>query len=357
MLRIFLIICVLIIPASIYADSNYSKNCAACHGENGEGGFGPALAGVKFDKDEFKKVVRTGKGMMPSIPKKELDDNGLDEIYSKLASFGTGSGNKFSLSVVSKNASSIAWGSVFIMLLGAIYVLAVRYIKWSGFTNARKYYTALGLWTCSKIAYKTFFADTLSVSSVFNKDKKSWFVHGLIAYGFMGLVVADIMMSIFNPERAASPFLSPLKIFVNSSGLALLTGLAIVVYRLFTDPYENNGATFLGDILFVIFLIVVTLSGFVTEATRYLNLSAYTQYVYFVHIVFMAILLVTAPFTRFVHILSTFFFVLNTRLAEELVRSDLSLNFKEEPAPGRHFKSEYIAKDLFGNQTNIRYFP
>ena len=345
------IACALAIPFNLYADSNYSKHCAACHGEKGEGGFGPALAGVKFNKDEFKKIVRVGKGMMPSISEKELDDLGLDEIYSELTSFNTGSGSNFSLFVVSKNAKTVAWGSILIMSLGAAYVLAARYIKWSGLSNAKKYYSMLGLSACLKVAYKVFFVETLSVSSVYNKDKKRWFVHGLIAYGFIGLIIADIMISIFNPARAGLPLFSPLKIFVNLSGLCLLAGLAIVVHRLFTDPYEDNGVTLVGDILFI------ALSGFATEATRYLSLSAYTPYVYFVHIVFMVILFVTAPFTRFVHILSTFFFVLNTRLAEELVRLGLSSNFKEEPAPGRHFKSERIAKSLFGGDTKIRYFP
>jgi nitrate reductase gamma subunit len=351
------IACALTIPFNLYADSNYSKHCAACHGENGEGGFGPALAGTKLDKDQFKKIVRSGSGMMPAIFEGELNNEELDEIYSELSRSNSGAGAGIGISFVTKNVKAIAWGSIFIMLAGAFYIVAAKYIKWSALISAKKYYSALGIFACLKIVYKAFFSDTLSVSSVFKKDKKRWLIHGLIAYGFIGLIIADIMISLFNPARAALPLSSPLKIFVNLSGLALLTGLGIVIYRLFTDPYENNGITLLGDILFISFLMIVILSGFATEAVRYLKFPQYVQYTYFIHILFIVFLFVGAPFTRFVHILSTFFFVLNTRLAEAVACSGLALEFNEEPAPGRHFKSERIAKSLFGDDTKIRYFP
>ena len=49
----------------------YATRCASCHGDDGSGGFGPALAGVVSDvfpneADEIA-VVANGRGSMPSF--------------------------------------------------------------------------------------------------------------------------------------------------------------------------------------------------------------------------------------------------------------------------------------------------
>ncbi len=48
----------------------YEANCATCHGVDGQGGVGPALAGVVADKypniEDQIAVVTNGKGRMPS---------------------------------------------------------------------------------------------------------------------------------------------------------------------------------------------------------------------------------------------------------------------------------------------------
>ncbi len=47
------------------------------------------------------------------------------------------------------------------------------------------------------------------------------------------------------------------------SGALLITGLLVVVVRLFIDPYENNGITLKADITFIALLLLVAGSGFV----------------------------------------------------------------------------------------------
>lgn len=351
---LFFLLIILAAP-KLCAASDYKEHCAACHGEHAEGGFGPSL-NLTVNQDEFKKIIRQGQGMMPAIGTGDLSDEDIDGIYKELGRLAGGAAVERPL-FTKKNVKIAAWGSVALMFFGAIFILFARYVKWSGFSGAKKYYSVLGFGACLKIAYKVFFSDTLFISSVYNKDKKRWLIHGLIAYGFIGLIIADILIAIFNPERLAMPFLSPIKIFVNLCGAAVLAGLSVVVWRFFTDPYENNGVTLFGDLIFVVLLLIVTVSGFATEATRYLKLSDYTQHIYFVHIACVIALIATAPFTRFVHILSTFFFVLNTRLAERVAETRLSSEFNEEPAPGRHFKSARVAQNLFGEDTKIRYFP
>jgi cytochrome c551 len=45
----------------------YQQSCLSCHGENLEGGFGPALdnAGAEYSKDEILNIIHNGKGQMP----------------------------------------------------------------------------------------------------------------------------------------------------------------------------------------------------------------------------------------------------------------------------------------------------
>lgn len=359
LIKVMFIICAILVPARLFAEAPYIKHCAACHGKEAEGGFGPALAGAISPKASFEKIVREGKGMMPAISKKDLNDKELNDIYLELISESKKSieGNWQILSFVTKNVRLIAWGSVGLMCLGWGFILFAKYIRWSAFSDAMRYFKLLGVGKFFKITTRVFFCDTFAISSLYKKDKRRWLIHGLMAYGFFGLIVVDIFIGIFNPERATLPLFSPLKIFANVCGLTVLLSLTIVLWRFFTDPFEQNGVTFLGDVIFVLLLFFVVATGFVTEATRYLKLLEYTPTIYFAHIVFVIALFLTAPFTRFIHLLSTFFFVLNTRLSIAVAEGGYSPKFKEEPAPARHFKSKRIAKELFGNETRIRYFP
>ena len=59
----------------------FLRVCAACHGENAEGGQGPRLAGISIDYDEFVAKVRHSDGEMPSIPPKELSDDDLKQVF------------------------------------------------------------------------------------------------------------------------------------------------------------------------------------------------------------------------------------------------------------------------------------
>jgi mono/diheme cytochrome c family protein len=46
----------------------YMNNCAACHGGNMEGSYGPSLKGIgaKLGKDKILAIIQKGKGSMPS---------------------------------------------------------------------------------------------------------------------------------------------------------------------------------------------------------------------------------------------------------------------------------------------------
>ena len=49
-----------------------NTSCSNCHGVNGEGRFGPALAGRKIPYSRFRAYVRNPLGRMPAYPASEL---------------------------------------------------------------------------------------------------------------------------------------------------------------------------------------------------------------------------------------------------------------------------------------------
>lgn len=55
----------------------YKASCIGCHGDQYQGGVGPALKGVgkKLSKDEIKTIITKGKGAMPPglVPEDKAD--------------------------------------------------------------------------------------------------------------------------------------------------------------------------------------------------------------------------------------------------------------------------------------------
>ena len=60
--------------------------CASCHGAQGEGGVGPALAG--HTPEQVRQQVRNPVGNMPPFPKEQLSDADLEKIVAFVQSLG-----------------------------------------------------------------------------------------------------------------------------------------------------------------------------------------------------------------------------------------------------------------------------
>ncbi|WP_114570115.1 cytochrome c551 [Exiguobacterium flavidum] len=52
---------------AIDAEKVFANNCAACHGQNLEGGAGPDLTkvGARLSSAEIQEIIKNGKGAMP----------------------------------------------------------------------------------------------------------------------------------------------------------------------------------------------------------------------------------------------------------------------------------------------------
>lgn len=60
--------------------------CSACHGQNAEGGLGPALAG--HTREQVLRQVRSPIGQMPPFPPERLSDEDLEKIAAYIVSLG-----------------------------------------------------------------------------------------------------------------------------------------------------------------------------------------------------------------------------------------------------------------------------
>lgn len=60
--------------------------CQNCHGAQGEGGFGPDLAGRGLSFDQFRQAVRKPWGVMLVYAERQLDDPTLANMYAYLSS-------------------------------------------------------------------------------------------------------------------------------------------------------------------------------------------------------------------------------------------------------------------------------
>lgn len=345
-----------------------ASSCAGCHGPTAMGGFGPPLAETKRLEHEFMKIVRTGKGMMPATPQKELSDKEVAAIYRfvrqtkldpsqiplsyKVASLFTTRNVGIGFSIIS-----------LVALLLAIKVL-LYWVDCAGWRWLKPYIRKFGYARAAGVMLWSILVDGVLVASLWRKDKFRWAMHALLLYGFVGLGLADILMSVFNPGRGGLPITHPLKLLPNLSGLAILLGIIYVRYRYSTDPYIDNGLTLGRDYLFLNLLTLTILSGFLVEVLGYAGAIQWVLPTYILHLAVVATLFLSAPFTRFAHAFVVPVLVAVTHLVEAICASGVDLNFGYEPSPGRHHKSVRIAEGVlkviepeFSGKVHLRYFP
>src|SRR2546430_1448826 len=61
-----------------------TTSCENCHANNGEGGFGPDLAGRKLTFAQFNHAVQKPWGIMPSFP--QFNDKQVADLYAYMSS-------------------------------------------------------------------------------------------------------------------------------------------------------------------------------------------------------------------------------------------------------------------------------
>lgn len=356
-------------PAAPVAKDVYSSSaCVGCHGVSAMGGLGPPLAKTKLTEEQFLAIVRKGRGMMPGTKPEMLTDQDAFALRSQLKEMPW---DPSQIPLAFKVGSLLTTRNVAVFFLGVslfALVFAVRVLLyWAGNAGLRYLKPKIarfGWGRATWVFVRSLIVDGLLVASVWRKDRVRWFWHGLMLYGFLGLMLADVLMQIFNPTRADVALTHPLKLLPLLSGAAVLTGIAYVYYRYRTDRFIDNGVSLGRDFLFVNLLFHTVLSGFMTMWLNQVGAAGWVMTIYIYHLISVGLLIATSPFTRFNHVFLAPFLAATTALTEAIVQDEKDLGFLREPCPGRDHKSQRIAEGLMrtvdsgGPETiRIRYYP
>ena len=349
-------------------DAYTLSTCTGCHGVTGNGGIGPPLAGIALTEDQFLSTVRSGKGMMPGTPASVLPDETVKQIYKE---FSAKKVNEDEVPISFKVGRFLSTQNVgrlflFIFIIAAIFGFnnLFYWLRAAGLKQLRPYIAKFGRVRAAGVVVKALIVEGLGVASLFRKDKFRWAMHGLLIYGFFGLMAADIWMQIVNPARSDMSMVSGPKLLAVIAGVSVFLGLCYVLYRYKKDEYIDNGMTLGKDFLFVNLLFHTIISGFLTVAINKSGANDWLMTVYIYHLASISLLILTAPFTRFMHVWVAPSMVAMTRLVEEITASGVDIGFEREPSPGRHHKSQRIAAQIVSmfdpeanDEVKVRYYP
>ena len=133
--------------------------------------------------------------------------------------------------------------------------------------------------------------------------------HLAVFYGFLALTVVSVWVvtARFNPLIRGEfiyplGFLDPMKILANVAGLAVLGGCALMIKdRLLGEQPGGRGTYFDWSLIATIILVVLT--GFITEALHYTRLEPHRQIVYFLHLTLVLALILYLPYSKLAHLI------------------------------------------------------
>lgn len=345
-----------------------STACVGCHGVSAMGGLGPPIAKSKLTDDQFMTILRKGRGMMPGTKPDMLSDQDAAALHAQLKETPW---DETQIPLAYKVGSLLTTRNVAVFFLGVslfALVFAVRVLLYwagnAGLGRLRPKIAKFGWGRATWVFVRSLIVDGLLVASVWRKDRVRWFWHGLMLYGFLGLMLADVLMQIFSPTRADVALSHPLKLLPLLSGAAVMTGILYVYARYRTDRFIDNGVSLGRDFLFVNLLFHTVLSGFMTMWLNQAGAAGWIMTIYLYHLISVGLLIATSPFTRFNHVFLAPFLAATTALTDAIVRDEKDLGFLREPCPGRDHKSQRIAEGLMRtidpngpDAIRIRYYP
>jgi hypothetical protein len=133
---------------------------------------------------------------------------------------------------------------------------------------------------------------------------KSWFVHGAIMWGFIGLGLATLMdipqLGLKDPD--AGTFL-PSRILGIGAGLFLMYGTSVALVRRIRRAEPNVEHSQFSDWLFLLMLWGLGLTGFwLTISVYFSSQNTFDQWILLGHTVMAMELLMLFAFTKFAHV-------------------------------------------------------
>lgn len=127
--------------------------------------------------------------------------------------------------------------------------------------------------------------------------------HLAIFWGFMGLVVTTISVGVglyVFGYPTPWPVWHPVKILGDVSGATVIAAASVFVWHRIVDRQKIGKSTY-SDWLFLVILLLTTLTGFLSQGLRLANLRAAAYPMYGVHLLLVFFLLVYFPYSKFAH--------------------------------------------------------
>jgi quinone-modifying oxidoreductase subunit QmoC len=133
-----------------------------------------------------------------------------------------------------------------------------------------------------------------------NRGRKT--AHFLVFYGFLLLLLVTLY-AIYAAvtEKYPLTFSNPFKILGNIASLMLLTGLGIMIVNRLTRKEGTERSSY-SDWLLIVAFLLLTLSGVVIEAARFLDWR-FAYHLYFFHLVCVWFVIIYLPYTKFGHVI------------------------------------------------------
>ncbi len=129
---------------------------------------------------------------------------------------------------------------------------------------------------------------------------KPWFVHWMIMWGFLGLLLATILDFIF--KDPATDIWLPSRILGTVTGLMMMYGASLAIYYRITKPTHFYSKSTLADWFFLAFIWFAGITGLWLEAAVTLNAdSLMNQVMFIIHTVISMELILFLIFSKFAH--------------------------------------------------------
>ncbi|MBN1185631.1 MAG: quinone-interacting membrane-bound oxidoreductase complex subunit QmoC [Bacteroidales bacterium] len=135
------------------------------------------------------------------------------------------------------------------------------------------------------------------------KDKKfTVSSHFLVFWGFVMLLIVTLfaILSVIMGTYPM-PITSPVKIAGNVAALMLTIGLISMIYKRIKKKDAVSHSTYF-DWVFLVSIFILTISGVVVEMARFLDWGAAAYYIYLFHLLFVWLIIIYLPYTKFAHI-------------------------------------------------------
>jgi nitrate reductase gamma subunit len=133
-------------------------------------------------------------------------------------------------------------------------------------------------------------------------DRNRYWAHLLLVWGFIGLLVATTLDYTIDVYSVPLPYCMPRGLGI-VSGLALVYGSAYFMYKRLEGEEQYATFTDFSDWTFLLLLLLVEVTGFLLDLFLLADIPLGVYITYALHLIVVFDLLVTAPFTEFVHAL------------------------------------------------------